>query len=124
MANAVNWFEIPAANFERAVKFYSDIFQIEMPTNEMNGTMMGFFPGDGMKGEVSGAVCAGEWYQPSDSGTIVYLNGGDDLGNILSRVDGAGGKTVVPKTKITDEIGYFAIFVDSEGNRVALHSMG
>ena len=124
MANALNWFEIPAANFERATKFYSKIFQIEMPVNNMGGINMAFFPGDGMKGEVSGAVCFGEMYQPSDSGTMVYLNGGADLAKVLGRVEGAGGKVVVPKTKINDEVGYFAIFMDSEGNRVALHSMG
>jgi predicted enzyme related to lactoylglutathione lyase len=120
MANIINWFEIPAKDFDRAVKFYSTILGITMEKTNMMGFDMGFFPGQ--QGEVSGAVVAGEGYVPGDKGTLVYLNGGDDLNNVLSKVESAGGKVAVPKTKITDEIGYFAIFMDPEGNKVALHS--
>lgn len=86
----------------------------------MMGFDMGFFPSQ--RGEVSGAVVAGEGYVPGDKGTLVYLNGGDDLNTVLSKVETAGGKVAVPKTKITDEYGYFAIFIDTEGNKVGLHS--
>lgn len=121
MANAINWFEIPAANFDRAVKFYSDVLGAELPINEMMGNKLAFFPSE--QGKVGGCVASGKGYQPSDDGTLVYLNGGDDLSLPLGRVEQAGGKVVQPKTKISDEIGYFAIIKDTEGNKVAFHSM-
>ena len=118
MANAVNWFEIPAANFDRAVKFYSSVLDVQLHSEEMMGNKMAFFPGEG----VCGSICAGEGYKPSADGTMVYLNGGKDLSTPLARVEAAGGKILLPKTKITDEIGYMAIFMDTEGNKVAFHS--
>ena len=121
--DAANWFEIPVADFERAKMFYSKIFDFEMPTNTMGQTQMGFFLHEQGKG-IGGAICHGEPYVPSDKGSLVYLNGGADLSIVLDRVEGAGGKVVTPKTKVTPEIGYVAHFVDCEGNRVALHSMG
>ena len=121
MANAINWFEIPATNFSRAKKFYSQILNEELQEQEIMGTQMAFF--NATENGVGGAVCSGEDYKPSADGTVPYLNGGDDLGNILDRVEDAGGQVVVPKTKISDEIGYFAQFMDTEGNRIALHSM-
>ena len=121
MANAINWFEIPASNFDRAVKFYATILEIEMHTTVMGGTDMGFFPGE--PGSVSGAVVHGEGYDPCDKGTLVYLNGGDDLNNVLSKIEAAGGKVILSKTQITPEYGFFALFLDTEGNKMALHSM-
>ena len=121
MKNAINWFEIPVSDFERSVKFYNSILQAEMYIMPMGGCQMGFFPCD--MGSVGGALVYGNGYKPSEEGTMVYLNGGDDLNIVLKRIEPAGGKIVVPKTLITEEIGYFAIFIDSEGNKVALHSM-
>lgn len=122
MANAINWFEIPASNFERACKFYGNLFSSDIHQQELMGMQMGFLPSGNQ--EVGGAVVSGPGYQPSMQGALVYLNGGDDLAETLGRVEGAGGKIEVPKTKISDEIGFMAIFHDSEGNRVALHSRG
>jgi predicted enzyme related to lactoylglutathione lyase len=119
MNNAINWFEIPASNFERAVRFYSDILTIDLHRETMMGTEMAFFPSDN---GVGGAVVRGDGYVPSDKGSLVYLNGGEDLSAALARVDKAGGKVIVPKTQISPEIGYFALFIDTEGNKVALHS--
>ena len=121
--NALNWFEIPVTDFERDKAFYSKIFDFDMPSMPMGNTMMGFLLNDQEGGGVGGAIVHGEGYVPSKQGTTVYLNGGSDLTNVLNRVEKAGGKVVVPKTKITDEFGFFAIFVDTEGNKVGLHSM-
>ncbi len=120
MANVINWFEIPASDFERAKKFYTSIFGAEMHTREMMGTKMAFLPmeGDG----VGGSICTGENYKPSAEGTVPYLNGGEDLTAMLNRVEPAGGKVITPKTKISDEIGHMAFFFDTEGNKIALHS--
>lgn len=120
MANVINWFEIPVTDMERAKKFYETILGGPTQKWDMEGYEMAGLP---MEGEgVGGALVKGEWYKPSQEGVLIYLNGGSDLGNILGKVEAAGGKISVPKTLITEEIGYFAIFTDSEGNRVGLHS--
>lgn len=121
MNNIINWFEIPAADFSRAVTFYKNILGIEINEMDIMGTKNGFFPSNGKN--VSGAIVQGDDYTPSTEGTMVYLNGGDDLQNVLSKVEGAGGKVIMPKTQISPEMGYLALFIDTEGNRVALHSM-
>ena len=120
MTNALNWFEIPASDIERATKFYNTILNVELIPVEMgDGYTMGMFPAeDG----VSGAVIQGEGYTPSAEGSLIYLNGGEDLNNVLNRVEGAGGQVVGPKMDI-GENGFAAFFIDSEGNKVGLHSM-
>ena len=120
MANAINWFEIPASNFTRATSFYSTIFATELSVQNIMGNQMAFLPST--DGGVGGAICHGEFYEPSDKGTIPYLNGGSDLSTVLSKVEEAGGNVVMPKTQISEEIGYMAVFHDTEGNRIALHS--
>jgi predicted enzyme related to lactoylglutathione lyase len=121
MKNALNWFEIPAADVKRAAKFYGRIFDVELAIAEpMPGFQMAQFPSE--EG-VGGAVIQGEGYVPSAEGALVYLNGGDDLSVVLDRVEGAGGQVFMAKTSI-GENGFMAYFVDSEGNRVGLHSMG
>lgn len=120
MKNSINWFEIPVTDFNRAKKFYETILDLNFETSEMMGYMMGFFPY--FEGKVGGAIVKGEGYVPSTAGTIVYLNANPDLTTVLNRIPGAGGSVMMPKTHISPEIGYFAFFVDSEGNKVALHS--
>ena len=121
MANVLNWFEIPVTNMERAVKFYTAVFGYEaMYQTNMGGIDMAFFP---MEGEgVGGALCKGEGHNPTQDGSLIYLNGNPDLEKQISLVESAGGKLILPKTLITEEIGYMAIFIDSEGNKMALHS--
>lgn len=121
MQNFINWFEIPASDIKRAVKFYQEILQIEITETEMMGMKMGFLPNDGKN--VSGAIVQGEDYSPRTDGTLVYLNGGHDLDLPLKRIEPAGGKVLVPKTQISPEIGFFAMIIDPEGNKVALHSI-
>jgi len=123
--HAVDWFEIPAADLERAVAFYEAIFAFKMNTVELaNRLRMAMFPVNPAE-TVGGALCHHpEFYRPSQSGTLVYLNADPDLAAVLGRVEKAGGKVMVPKTQISPEYGYMAVFTDSEGNRVALHSRG
>ncbi len=120
MRHTINWFEIPVINFDRAKKFYTAVLGVHMEKQEIMGYEMGFLSTE--QDSVSGAIVKGEGYIPSDRGTLVYLNGGNDLNVYLSRVEKAGGKVVVPKTRINDNIGYFALFMDTEGNKVAFHS--
>ncbi len=121
MANAVNWFEIPVSDFTRAQAFYETILATKMERMDMGPTVMGMFPAD--QSSVGGAIVFDGSSQPSANGTVVYLNGGDDLAPILGRVQSAGGRIVVPKTEIGNDFGFFAHFLDSEGNKVGLHSM-
>lgn len=122
MQNMINWFEIPAADIGRAKEFYQTILSVAMNETEMFGTKMAFFPADGSN--VAGAIVQGDDYTPSLQGTLIYLNGGSNLENVLSKVEAAGGKVIVPKTQVSPEMGYFAIFFDTEGNKLALHSIG
>ena len=121
LKNSLNWFEIPVKDFERAKKFYSTIYDYEMPSTVMGETTLGFLLVE--QGGIGGAIAMGPGYEPSGSGTLVYLNGGEDLQIVLDRVEAAGGKIEASKTNITPDLGYFAIFSDTDGNRVALHSM-
>jgi len=120
--NAVTWFEIPVSNFARAKKFYSTIFDFEMQQNQVGDKLMGFFQCDFMQGGVGGAIVQSLDLKPSENGSVVYLNAGDDLITVLDRVSDAGGKVVSEKAFLGNEIGYVALINDTEGNRVALHS--
>lgn len=122
MASALNWFEIPVSDMDRASKFYSTVLGVELaPGPGMPGYVMTMFPA--AQGEIGGALLQGEGYSPSMDGAVIYLHCGDDLSGPLSRVEAAGGKVLQPKTDI-GENGFFAYFRDTEGNRVGLHSMG
>jgi len=119
--NALNWFEIPVSNIDRALKFYNTIFGTEMSAMEaMPGSHMAMFPSEN---GVGGALVSGEGYTPSQEGAVIYLNGGEDLSGPLGKVKAAGGQVVVEKMDI-GENGYIAFFIDTEGNKVGLHSMG
>lgn len=122
--NAVSWIEIPTTDIERAQKFYETIFEMEMIPLEMPGFKMRMFPLEDMMG-VGGALVQTEgFYKSSETdGTLIYLNANPDVQIVLDRVEAAGGKIVVPKTEISPEYGYMAVFIDTEGNRMALHSV-
>ena len=122
MPNAINWFEIPVKNLARAVKFYQTVLGKKMPTMEAMGMKSAFFPADMENGSVGGCLIAGKGYKPSASGALVYLNGGKNLSTMLSKIEKAGGKVVLPKMAIGHN-GFMAHFKDSEGNKVGLHSM-
>lgn len=115
----VSWFEIPAVNFAQAVNFYNTIYQINMETNVTETHSVAYFP---IKNGVGGAIVAGVGSVPSASGPLLYLNAGNDLNDVLGRIEEAGGRIVMQKTLISEDAGYFAIFIDSEGNKLALHS--
>lgn len=119
----LNWFEIPSNNFDRAVQFYREILKQELKVEDFHGIKMAVFPHEKQK-QLSGAIVFGEQFKPSSSGVVIYLNGGNDLSQILSRVEQAGGKVLMPKTFLQEEIGYIGLFSDSEGNTIGLHSVG
>lgn len=118
--NRISIVEIPVADFARAVLFYQNILAVTIEEVDMSGTQMGVIPSDG--GTVNLVLVIGDGYQPTMDGVTIYLNGGDDLQPTLDRVLAHGGQAIVPKTEISPEMGYFAIFTDSEGNKLGLHS--
>ncbi len=120
--NSLNWFEISVAEIQRAKKFYETIFAIEMPVQNMMDMEMALFPSENGNGKASGCLCQSPYHQPSQDGAKIYLNANPDMTNVLERIEAAGGKITLPKTKISDDIGFMAFFTDSEGNSVALHS--
>ena len=120
--NALNWFEISVSDINRAKKFYETILGIEMPLDNMMGMEMAFFPYDPGSGKASGGLVQGPMHKPSVDGVKLYLNGNPDLSKALAKVEKAGGKIAMPKTKINDDIGFMAFFIDTEGNNIALHS--
>jgi predicted enzyme related to lactoylglutathione lyase len=122
--NSLNWFEIPALETSRAKKFYETIFDIKMETQEMMGMEMTFFPYDmgASNGKVSGALVKGDMHKPSMDGAMVYLNANPSIQTVIDKIESAGGKVLMPRTQISPEIGYMALFADTEGNRMALHA--
>jgi predicted enzyme related to lactoylglutathione lyase len=123
MHHAINWFEIPVTDIERAAKFYGAIFDTQLAVSNGNGYSMAIFPHDGgVGGAVGGGLVAGEGYTPSTTGPLIYLNADPDLSVVLARVHGAGGQVIMPKTDI-GENGFYALILDSEGNRVGIHSI-
>ena len=120
--NSLNWFEIPASDINRAKAFYETIFGIEMPVMSMMGMEMAMFPGEEGSGKASGCLCQSPFLKPSQEGSVIYLNANPDMSDVIARIESAGGTVAMPKTMITPEVGHMAFFIDTEGNRVALHS--
>lgn len=120
MKSYVSIFEIPATEISRAVDFYQNILDIKIEKMDMPEMQMGILPYEGQM--VTGVITKAEGYKPSADGVTIYLNGGDNLQVILDKVERNGGKILIPKTLHADESGYFAIFLDPEGNKIGLHS--
>jgi len=123
-SNAVGWFEIPVLDMERAIGFYESVFDIKLDRNRMGPLDMAWFPGvEGGTGATGSLVYEEDMYKPSMDGVLIYFTAvSGDVANELAKVEEAGGQVLMPKTLISDDIGYMGVFVDSEGNRIALHS--
>lgn len=120
MKSHISIFEIPATDISRAVNFYQAILGVNIEKMEMPGMEMGIFPYEEQM--VTGVIIKGDGYKPSADGVTIYLNAGDNLQTILDRVEKNGGKILMPKTAHADESGFFALFLDTEGNRLGLNS--
>jgi predicted enzyme related to lactoylglutathione lyase len=119
--HAINWFEIPVLDFDRALKFYEGLSGEKMQVMETEEMKSAFFNFDMQLGAIGGCIMHGKGYEPSKTGSMIYLNGGDDLSIPLSKVVELGGKIIVPKVPIGKN-GHMAQFEDTEGNRVGLHT--
>lgn len=125
MKHAISWFEIPTTDIDRAQKFYETIFAIKMGVMDLQQIKMRLFPLDNPMDGVGGTLVQTEGFHiPSATdGPLIYLNGNPDLQIILDRIEPAGGKILVPKREISPEYGFMAVFLDTEGNRIALHNV-
>lgn len=125
MNNAISWFEIPATDLDRAVAFYEAVFKTKLIAMDFPNIKMRMFPLDDPAKGIGGAICdSGGFHIPSSSeGVLIYLNANPDVQQILDRVEEAGGKVAVPKTEISKEYGFMAVIIDTEGNRIGLHSL-
>ena len=125
MKHAISWFEIPATDIDRAQKFYETIFDMKMNAMDFGNTKMRAFPlDDPMEGIGGTLIDSGGFHKPSlTEGPMIYLNGNPDVNIVLGKVEKAGGKILTPKTEISPEYGFMAVFQDTEGNRIALHSV-
>lgn len=121
MPTKINWFEIPSTDFDRAVNFYETVFENKLPRSEMGGPTMGLF--DNADGESIGCVIHGEQFVPGDNGTVIYLDASPSIDAVIARIRPAGGRLLMEKMKLPAEHGYIAQFIDTEGNRLALHAM-
>lgn len=123
--NVISWFEIGTTDLDRATKFYETVFEVALIPMDMDNIKMRMFPTTDMQDGIGGAlVDSGGFHKPSATdGPLIYLNGNPDLQNILEKVDAAGGSIMVPKMEISPEYGFMAVFMDTEGNRIGLHSI-
>ena len=119
--NALNWFEIYVSDFARAKTFYEAILNTSLIDPGKEGCQMGMFPHN-MEAGAGGSITEMEGFKPGPGGTVVYLNVEGDLDGVISRIPDAGGKIVKDKFAIPPH-GYIALFSDTEGNIVGLHSL-
>ena len=116
MEKLVSWVEIPTTDFNRGVNFYNQVFKLQMSGNDYGTEKMAFFP----SGE--GAIIQAPGYDPAKNGLIVSFHVPDSIEQTVARTKQNGGKVVQPKTKIeAEDKGYFAVILDTEGNRIGLH---
>ncbi len=122
--NIVGWLEIPVTDMERAIKFYETVFDFKLHREQMGPLDMAWFPWiENAVGSPGSLVYHPDHYKPSSDGVLIYFTAfSGDLQNELSRVEPAGGQVLQGKTFIAEGYGYMAVILDTEGNRVALHS--
>lgn len=120
MKKLISFFEIPATDFGRAVKFYESILNTKLSVFECESEKMAFFPGE--ENELTGAISYADGFTPSANGVLIHFQV-ENMSETLVLIEANGGGIVRPKTKIEcDGKGYFAMFTDSEGNTIGLNS--
>ena len=117
MKHSIAWFEIPVSNLEKSIKFYETILGQKLRRMDVGDEKFGILPHE----EVGGTLVEEIGYRAPENGTIIYLDGGNNLESILNKVPKAGGKIIKEKTNIDGEHGYYAWFKDLDGNRLGIY---
>jgi predicted enzyme related to lactoylglutathione lyase len=121
--DALNWFEIPATDLDRAQRFYEALLDIQMSREEAGPQTLAVFKYG--EGRVGGALVSGPRVSaPSTDGSVVYLDASPSLEKTLARAERLGARVLLPTIKLPGDIGSFAHIADSEGNRIGLHCPG
>lgn len=122
--NVVGWFEIPVTDMERAIAFYETVFEVKLTRMQAGPEDMAFFPWvENSMGAGGSLIHYPDFYTPSRDGVVVYFTAwSGDASVELSRVEPSGGKVLQEKKQISPEHGYMGLFLDTEGNRIAVHS--
>ena len=123
MSNLIIWFDLPVKNLDRAIRFYSGVLGRPAQKQEMPG--MSFAVLHDEKDEAAGCLTPGgegDELKPSADGVMAYFNCQGRLDEAIDMVEVNGGKVLRPKHPI-GPYGFRAVALDSEGNRIALHSM-
>jgi len=116
MKKVISWVEIPATNMKRAILFYNALLGLDLELLDFGVEKMACFPND------EGAISLAPGFSPSNDGVLVSLYMEHPLEEAMETIIKNGGSVVKPKTKIEAEgRGYFALFMDSEGNRMGLY---
>lgn len=123
-ANTLCWTDIPTTNLDRAIKFYSAVLGKEVSKMSEQDFEYGLLPHE--EQNASGCLClgsdsAGSDNQPSQTGPLIYLSVEGRLDDAVKAARSNGGKVLQDKHQIGPH-GFRAVVVDSEGNRIALHS--
>lgn len=120
--HALNWFEIPVRDIQRAQAFYEKLLAAPLRREEMGPQTLAIFPYE--EPGIGGCLVAGDGVpEPAASGSLVYLNAAPSLDAVLARVEAAGGRIATPKVQLPGDMGVFAHITDTEGNRVGLHAL-
>jgi uncharacterized protein len=121
--NIVGWFEIPVTDMERAIKFYQNVFEVELERHQMGDLDMAWFPWIEGSAGAGGSLVLNENYKPSMDGVLIYFTSqAGDVDKELSKAESAGGRVLMPKMLISDDYGYMGLIMDTEGNRIAVHA--
>ncbi len=120
--HAINWFEIPVRDLNRAAAFYETLLASPLRRETIALSQLGVFSCDDTG--VGGCLIAGDQVPaPAANGTLIYLNAKPSLDAVLARVEAAGGHVTTPKVQLPGDMGCFAHITDTEGNRVGLHAL-
>ncbi|MCZ8298503.1 VOC family protein [Flavobacterium sp.] len=117
-SNPVVYFEIPVNDIDRAIDFYTKVFNFDFEKETIDNNEMALFPFSDENSGISGALAKGEIYKPTKDGVVVYFKV-ENIEETLRLANSRGGKTLYPKTD--NGIGIVAEFEDTEGNRIALY---
>jgi len=123
MANQIVWFDMPVQDLDRAIRFYSAVLGAPVKKEQMPGMTFAVLPHQDH--EVSGCLAPGgegSASKPSPHGALLYFNCQGRLDQAVAAVEPNGGKVLQPRHQI-GPYGFRAVVLDSEGNRIALHSM-
>jgi predicted enzyme related to lactoylglutathione lyase len=121
MHTKINWFEIPCVDFARATKFYETLFDTRLTLEQSGPVKMAVFMD--AAGNASGCVVQSEQCRPSTEGPVIYLDATPSIDKILGRIEPAGGKILMGKMELPNDLGFIGHLIDSEGNRLALHQV-